>query len=194
MAGAHRNPLLTRHAQALDLFTQRVHDVHDDQWQTPTPCADWNVRDLVNHLTAEQLWVTPLVAEGSTVEALGDTLDGDVLGSDPVATWDDAAQGARATFGTPGALERTVHLSAGDTEAVRYCSEMVADLVVHTWDLARAVGSDERLPAELVNFSVRKVTPHAAMLEQSGLFAAPVPPPKDADIQTKLLCLLGRRP
>ncbi|WP_431041476.1 TIGR03086 family metal-binding protein [Streptomyces sp. P1-3] len=188
-----KNPLLTRHGEALDLFTDRVHAIRPDQWDAPTPCTEWSVRDLVNHLTAEQLWVPPLVRDGSTIEAQGDAFDGDVLGDDPVAAWDRAAAEARAAFRAPGAIERTVHLSYGETPASHYCAQMITDAVVHAWDLSRGIGADERLPAALVTFSVREITPYAADLEKSGLFAAPVEPPAGADVQTKLLALLGRR-
>ncbi|MEU6734236.1 TIGR03086 family metal-binding protein [Streptomyces physcomitrii] len=191
---ATRNPLLERHERALDLFTDRVRAVRPAQWQDPTPCEGWDVRDLVGHLTSEQLWVPPLVRDGATVESAGGALDGDVLGPDPLASWERAAEGAREAFRQPGALDRTVHLSYGDTEARHYCAEMVCDLVVHAWDLSRAVGAEERLPEALVDFVVRELTPRAADLARSGLFAAPVEPPPDADVQTKLLCLLGRRP
>ncbi|WP_189189841.1 TIGR03086 family metal-binding protein [Streptomyces albiflavescens] len=188
------NPLLTRHAEALDLFGDRVHAVRDDQWDAPTPCTDWSVRDLVNHLVSEQLWVPALVRDGAMIEAIGDTFDGDMLGRNPAASWDTAARSARDAFAGPGALDRRVHLSYGDTAATDYCTQMIADLVVHAWDLSRAIGADEQLPDDLVKFTVRAVTPYAAELEKSGMFAAPVEPPRGADMQTMLLCLLGRRP
>ncbi|MFC7303329.1 TIGR03086 family metal-binding protein [Streptomyces monticola] len=186
--------LLERHSQALDVFTGRVHQIGAGQWEAPTPCTDWTVHDLVNHLAAEQLWVPPLVRDGATMESVGERFDGDVLGPDPAGTWDTAAAASRAAFAEPGALDRTVQLSYGDTPAAHYCAQMVTDLVVHTWDLSRATGADERLPTDLVDFAVREVSPYAAELAKSGLFAAPVEPPPDADVQTKLLCLLGRRP
>ncbi|MDJ0462787.1 TIGR03086 family metal-binding protein [Streptomyces sp. H27-C3] len=186
------NPLLTRHAEVLALFTDRVHAVRQDQWQAPTPCTGWSVRDLVRHLTGEQLWVPELVTARRTVAEIGDTFAGDVLGENPVTVWDRAAAGARAAFAEPGALERRVGLSYGESTAAAYCSQMVADAVVHAWDLSRAIGADERLPEELVSFTVREFGPYSADLETTGLFDAPVEPPAGADAQTKLLALLGR--
>ncbi|SPF00078.1 TIGR03086 family metal-binding protein [Streptomyces sp. MA5143a] len=191
---AEPHPLLARHAEAQDLFGDRVHAVRDDQWGAATPCAEWTVRDLVNHLVSEQLWVPPLVRDSRMIEEVGDTFDGDLLGPDPAASWDTAARSAREAFAAPGALERTVHLSYGDTPATAYCAQMIADLVVHAWDLSRAIGADERLPEELVTFTTQEIAPYAGDLEKSGLFAAPVEPPAGADAQTALLCLLGRRP
>ncbi|MEU6125500.1 TIGR03086 family metal-binding protein [Streptomyces sp. NPDC047123] len=191
--GADRTSLLARHAEALDLFTDRVHAVGAGQWDDATPCTDWTVRDLVAHLTSEQLWVPPLVRDGATTESVGDAFDGDVLGPDPVTSWDTAAAASRAAFRAAGALDRTVRLSFGETSAAFYCGQMTTDLVVHAWDLSRAVGADEALPAGLVDFALGEVTPYAAELEKSGLFAPAVQPPPDADAQTELLNLLGRR-
>jgi uncharacterized protein (TIGR03086 family) len=185
--------LLARHGEALDLFGARVHAVRADQWDAPTPCTDWSVRDLVNHLTAEQLWVAPLVRERKTLDRIGDAFEGDVLGDDPVGAWDRAAAESRDAFLEKGALDRTVHLSSGPTQATAYCSQMVSDLVVHAWDLSRAIGADERLPEDLVDFTVREVSPYADSLAGSGLFAPRVTPPPDADEQTKLLAMVGRR-
>ncbi|MBH5337735.1 TIGR03086 family protein [Streptomyces pactum] len=187
------NTLLARYDEALEFFSDRVHAVRPGQWDAPTPCTEWSVRDLVNHLTVEQLWVPPLLLEGSTIEEQGDAFEGDVLGDDPVAAWDRAAGAARDAFHTTGALDRTVQLSYGETPARDYCSQMTADAVVHAWDLARGIGADERIPEELVAFTAREVAPYAGGLEQSGLFAAPVEPPPGADAQAELLALLGRR-
>ncbi|MET9800620.1 TIGR03086 family metal-binding protein [Streptomyces sp. NPDC006368] len=187
------NTLLARHAEALGLFGERVHMVRDDQWDAPTPCTEWSVRDLVNHLTGEQLWVVPLVHDGLTVAEVGDRFDGDVLGDDPAAVWDRAAEAAVRAFREDGALKRTVHLSYGETPAEDYCRQMVDDAIVHAWDLSRAIGAEERLPKSLVDFAVRDLAPQAADLSSSGLFAPPVKTPPNADAQTRLLAMVGRR-
>ncbi|MEV0598334.1 TIGR03086 family metal-binding protein [Streptomyces sp. NPDC050315] len=186
--------ILRRHGEAIELFGDRVHAVGKDQWDAATPCANWTVRDLVNHLTAEQLWVPRLVRDGATIEDVGEDFSGDVLGENPVATWDRAAVAAVAAFTEPGALDRRVHLSYGRTGAAAYCSQMTMDAVVHAWDLSRAVGASEELPKELVTAALREVEPYAAELSESGLFAPAIEPPPGADDQTRLLCLLGRRP
>ncbi|MGW7758122.1 TIGR03086 family metal-binding protein [Streptomyces violaceusniger] len=188
------NPLLARHGEALDLFTERVHAIRPNQWDDPTPCAEWTVRDLVNHLAVEQMWVPALVREGASVADQSNALEGDLLGDDPVATWDVVVAAARDAFREPGALDRMVELSYGESPATHYCAQMTADAAVHAWDLSRAIGAEERIPKPLVDFSVREVAPYAADLEESGLFAAPVEPPSGADAQARLLALLGREP
>jgi uncharacterized protein (TIGR03086 family) len=185
--------LLELHDRAFSEFNRRVHSITPSQWQAPTPCTDWTVRDLVNHLTAEQLWVPPLIG-GATVQEIGSRFDGDVLGVDPASAWDSAANASRAAFAEPGALDRIVHLSYGDHPAEHYLTEMIADLVIHAWDLARGIGGDTTLDPELVERVLAFSESHAAGLAASGLFAPPVQVPADADPQTRLIALHGRTP
>jgi uncharacterized protein (TIGR03086 family) len=185
--------LLELHDRAFSEFNRRVHAVAPSQWQDPTPCTDWTVRDLVNHLAAEQLWIPPLLG-GATVQAIGSRFDGDVLGDDPVSAWDSAATAARAAFAEPGALDRIVHLSYGDRSAEYYLTELVSDLAIHAWDLARGIGADDKLDPELVERVLASTEPQAAGLAASGLFDPPVPVPADADPQTRLIALYGRTP
>ncbi|MFJ3205507.1 TIGR03086 family metal-binding protein [Streptomyces sp. NPDC086989] len=185
--------LLEQHAEALRLFGARVRAVRDGQWDAPTPCTQWSVRDLVNHVTGEQLWIPPMVTEGRTVEEIGDAFSGDVLGEDPVGVWERAAAAAHAAFAAPGALDRTVRLSYGPARGRAYCAEQTADCIVHAWDLARGIGGDDRLPAGLVEFALQEVLPYADGLAASGMFAAPLDVPAGADAQTRLLALVGRQ-
>lgn len=188
----HEEKTLPQYATALAEFDRRVELIRPEQWHNPTPCTEWDVRALVNHLVTEQLWV-PLLLAGATVADVGDRFDGDRLGDDPVAAWKSAAAAAREAFAAPGALHRPVELSYGPRPADGYCQEMTLDLAVHAWDLARGIGADDHLDEELVQHVLRFVQPQADQLPGTGLFAAPVEVSDDADTQTSLLALLGRR-
>jgi len=183
--------LLELHGRAMEGFGRRVGAVCR-RWHQPTPCREWDVRDLVNHLVVEQLWVPSLLA-GKTVAEVGGRFDGDQLGKDPKAAWDAASEAALAAFAAPGALQRSVHLSYGEAPASSYCWEMTTDLLVHTWDLARGIGGNEELDPELVAVVYDRSAPHAATLHESGLFDPPVEVPPGADLQVRLLALFGRR-
>ena len=135
--------------RALVAFGEHVHRVRTDQWDLPSPCADWDIRDLVGHLVSESLWAPHLLA-GRTVNEAGDAFDGDLLGDDPVKAFDMAAAGAVLAAYDEGALTRTVHLSFGDVPGEEYITELFADALIHTWDLARAIGAPDRLDPELV--------------------------------------------
>jgi uncharacterized protein (TIGR03086 family) len=178
--------------RAADGFGRHVHATADGQWHDPTPCTDWDVRTLVNHVAVEQLWVPPLM-EGAKVSDVGSRLEGDQLGDDPVAAWDAAVKASIAAFGDTSALERTVSLSGGDKPAAEYCWEMTTDALIHSWDLARGIGADETLDAELVELVYERILPIAEHLHETGMFAPPVPVPDDAPLQTKLLALFGRK-
>ncbi|HEX2267532.1 MAG TPA: TIGR03086 family metal-binding protein [Actinomycetota bacterium] len=178
------------HRRAAGAFGARVQAVRDDQWTLPTPCAEWNVRDLVHHLVHENRWTAPLM-QGSTLEEVGDRFEGDLLGEDPKSAWqqsvDEAVKSVRAV-----PLNRTVHLSYGDVPARHYAFELATDHLIHAWDLARAIGADESLDQDLVELVYRKMKPREDALKVSGLFGTRVEPPEDADLQTRLLAVYGR--
>ena len=178
--------------RAAEGFGRHVHAVVDDQWHDATPDTEWDVRMLVNHVTVEQLWVPPL-ARGSTVADIGDRFDGDQLGDDPVAVWDAAVKESLGAFGAPGALDGAVSLSSGERPTAEYCWEMTTDALIHSWDLARGIGAGDVLDAELADLVYERTLPIAEHLQETGLFAPPVPVPDDASLQTKLLAIFGRR-
>ena len=97
------------HRRAVEEFGSRVAAVGDDQWELPTPCSDWNVRQLVNHLVYENRWTVPLIG-GSTIAEVGDRYEGDLLGDRPQAAWDESSAEAVRAVGADGALERVVDL------------------------------------------------------------------------------------
>lgn len=178
-------------ARAVSGFARTVHAVTPAQWTAPTPCSDWDVRALVEHVTVEQLWALPLLS-GATVEDVGDRFDGDVLGDDPVTHWDQAAAASVEAFGAADVAGGTVSLSRGPTPIADYLGEMTADALIHTWDLARAIGADESLDPELVEVVHEAFAPHADLLAASGLFDPPVAVSDDAPLQVRLLALTGR--
>jgi uncharacterized protein (TIGR03086 family) len=179
--------------KAAAVFTGLVHEVPADGWAAPTPCAQWSVRDLVAHLTREHLWVPDLLS-GRTVEEVGDAYEGDVLGDDPVAAWSAAVAESLSRWDRTGD-EVVVHLSSGPTRAGRYAEEMLLDLVVHGWDLARGLGVRARLNPAMVSHVLAYAEQNREELTSSAMFAAlaEVEPP-DGDPQARLLTLLGRSP
>ncbi|MGC5015312.1 TIGR03086 family metal-binding protein [Streptosporangium sp. DT93] len=178
------------YSRALDAFGALVHRVGPGQWENPTPCVDWDVRDLVNHVVGENLWAPELLAGRASAE-VGDAFDGDLLGDDPIKAFDTSAVAAVQAATAPGALEGVVRLPFGDVPGGEYVTELFADALIHTWDLARAIGADERLDPELVDAC-------------SAWFAAAEPghPPETSgaetgrspseDAQTRLLASWGR--
>lgn len=176
---------------ALREFDHRVRAITDDDWLRPTPCTEWSVHDLLNHLVAEQLWV-PSLLSGATMDEVGDRFDGDQLGPNPHAAWRAAAGTARGAWLEPDVLERTVHLSFGDAPASDYGWQMTLDLAVHGWDLAVAIGVNDEIADELAGVLLAEFEPQIRGWQGAGIFAPPLDPPQGASNQTRLLALLGR--
>lgn len=183
--------LVSLFIRSVDEFDRRVAAIGDDQWTNATPCSEWDVRALVNHVTSEAMWAPHLLA-GKTIEEAGDAFDGDVLGNDPQGAWSIAAKEEREAVQEDGVTERTVHLSRGPTPAQVYLGELFSDHVIHSWDLARGIGADETIDAELVDILYDLSAPMEDRLKASGVFGGKVEPPEDADTQTKLLAVFGR--
>ncbi|MEU0520469.1 TIGR03086 family metal-binding protein [Streptosporangium sp. NPDC006007] len=178
--------------RALDDFGALVHKIAPEQWHTPTPCVDWDVRSLVNHVVGENLWVPELLA-GRTTADVGDAFDGDLLGDDPLKAFDTSAVAAVQAAGENGALTRMVRLSFGDVPGGEYVTELFADALIHTWDLARAIGADERLDPELVGACAAWFAGTENDYRQAGVTGERRRVSSDTDAQTRLLASWGRR-
>ena len=172
--------------QAHVAFGERLRLVTD--WTRPTPDDEWDVGALVRHVIEEQQWV-PLLLAGRTVGEARSRLG--ALSDDLAAEWHRYSTAARLAWASvdPGAM---VDLSYDRVPADAYLREQASDVIVHTWDLARAVGADEALGDVLVEAAWTVFAPQKATLEASGLFASPVPVADDAPLQSRLLALTGR--
>jgi uncharacterized protein (TIGR03086 family) len=178
------------HRRAVAFFAARVADIEESQWHLPTPCSDWDVRALVRHLVYENLWTAELM-RGATLAQVGDRFEGDILGDDPKGAWTTAMLDALAAVRDVD-LDRDVDLSRGPTPARRYAFELFSDHLIHGWDLARAIGADERLDPDLVRVVYDTLKPFEEGLKATGLYGEKVEPPPGADLQTKLLAVTGR--
>jgi uncharacterized protein (TIGR03086 family) len=180
------------HGRAVEAFRSLVQQVSPEGWSAATPCAEWDVRALVNHVAGEELWTVPLL-EGRTIAEVGERFDGDVLGGSPTDAVDGAAKAAVAAFDEPGAAERTVHLSFGDTPAAEYGMQLVADHVVHGWDLAVATGADPHVDPELVTALTAWFAEREDLYRSAGAVSdRPTVPTRNA--QEELLVAFGRDP
>lgn len=171
-------------------FVQRARRIAPGQWSAPTPCAEWDVRALVNHVAGEYFWVPELLG-GKTVADVGDRLDGDLLGEDPVGRLSAARDLAVAALDAADVLDRTVHLSYGDVPAAEYAKQMTIDSTIHSWDLARATGGDEQLDEELVDLALTELQRTGEDWRSAGLFGAQTEA-VDGSTQARLLALTGR--
>ena len=180
------------YVRAMESAARFVSGVPKGAWHDPTPCTEWDLRVLVNHITFENLWAAELFP-GKTMAEVGDRLEGDLVGDDPIAAFNRSVEAATAAVSAPGAMEAVTHLSFGDTPGSEYARELFADMLIHGWDVAKASRQDAALDAALVDAGLPLAEEVAAMAGGSGAFAAPVAIPGDAPAQTRLLALVGRR-
>ncbi|MCB9380607.1 MAG: TIGR03086 family protein [Acidimicrobiaceae bacterium] len=178
------NEVIDRVTRLVQAFDSRVQAAPADAWGNQSPCDDWKARDVVVHV-------------GNNLQRLGATLSGGEpreIGADEdiVAAWNNA----RDTFlgALPGAdLSTTVPGPFGPMPAEQVIGRLVStDVLVHTWDLARAVGGDENLDAEAVAGAYSGLKPMDAMIRQPGVFGAKVEGGDGDDLQTEFLKFLGR--
>jgi uncharacterized protein (TIGR03086 family) len=141
--------LMDLHRRAVEHWVARVAAVRNEQWGDPTPCAEWSVRELVNHVVSEELWAAPLLG-GQTIEEVGNQFDGDVLGDDPQRRARTAADEAAAIVDAIVPGGGSVQLSYGEEDMGEYVRQLCADHLIHGWDLAAATGADRSMDPELV--------------------------------------------
>jgi uncharacterized protein (TIGR03086 family) len=167
-------------------FDQRVQAVAAGKWEAQSPCEEWKARDVVAHVVSNYR-STAAQATGRESNAMG-------ADEDPVQAWTDAYEHMQVLLKDPETLAKTVKGPAGPTPFEQMLGSLMAmDTHIHTWDLARAVGGDERLDPDVVHFARGMLEPIDAMIRQPGVFGPKLEPPAGADEQTQLLYFLGRR-
>lgn len=171
-------------------FSARVHRV-GDRWRAGTPCADWDVRELVRHVVEEERWAPPLLG-GATVAEVGDRFAGDQLGADPVGAVDEAADLAVVAVEWDDVPDRTVHLSFGDVPGQEYVMQLAADHLVHAWDLGQALGDDTALDADAVATVREWFVAVEPLYRQAGVIGPRVALHTGAGPQDELLAMFGR--
>lgn len=171
---------------ASDGFDGAVRKVRGDQWECQSPCEAWRVRDLVGHIVEGHRGVIANVRGGES-RPLGES-------EDPAEAWEQARAAMREITVDPQAMALEVDGPTGKMPAGEIIGRFVTmDLLVHTWDLARAIGADERLDEDSVRRSYEILKPMDAMIRQPGVFGPKLDPPASADPQTEFLYFLGRR-
>lgn len=178
--------------RALDAFEAVLAAVPSDRWLSPSPCEGWAAVDVAGHVTAGLL-VVELRAAGRPLPQ-DDPDWREVAGADPLASWREVRARMTAEL-TPAALDRRVPLAMGIEMTVReWIEQYPLELLVHTWDLARATGQTVVLPADLVDAALETAKAMAPRGREAGMLGAEVPVPGDADSQARLLALFGRDP
>ncbi len=161
-------------------------------WEAPTPCSEWDVRTLVNHVVGEDRWVPALLA-GRTIADVGESLSGDLLGDDPGAAWRSArATASAAAAATPA--DRPVTLSFGTVPVSEYLWQLAADHLLHGWDLAVAIGAGSPSDAGLIGSVSAWFAEREDDYRRAGAIGPPVPVAAGASTLNRLVARFGRSP
>ena len=169
-------------------FTERVEAVPPDRWDSPAPCDGWVARDVVRHLVE---WI-PGLFEAYAGRSMPIAVSVD---DDPAGAWRSVHDQLAAWLADPAVASEEIEPPPGPMTIETAIDMLITgDLLVHTWDLARATGLDEHLDAAEVHRMYEGMLPMDEALRQSGHFGPRVAVPDDADEQTKLLAFTGRRP
>lgn len=175
-----------RYARIAAGFGERLEQVGDDAWTTPSPCTDWTVRDLVAHVVAVHRHVVAGL-DASTPPA--PATDADLVHAWRGATADAIAALADPERASAPVTGRFAPMSLEDVIGRLLCN----DTLVHSWDLARSTGQDETLDPAGVTSSFEMLRPNDDAIRGPGSFGPKIEPPADADEQTRFLCFLGRQ-
>jgi len=176
-----------RHREIGQVFTDRVRGTRS--WDAPAPVAGWTARDVVRHLVE---WLPAFLAGGSSVRLpAGPSVD-----DDPSGAWQSHVDAVQALLDDPATAELTLsNPHIGQIPLDRAIDQFyTSDVFMHTWDLARATGQDDRLDPEFCAALLAGMEPMEEIIRSSGQYGPRVPVKDDADAQTKMLGFIGRDP
>ena len=194
--GHERLDALLRGARAADehrwvaqAFTDRVCGVPEGAWEHPAPCEGWVARDVVRHLVG---WFPELLRSGAAVELP----QGPSVDEDPAGAWAAQCESVQALLDDPTTVTKVLsnpHIGEVplDQAVDRFYT---ADVFMHTWDLARATGQDEHLDPGKCAQLLEGMRPLDEVLRESGQYGPRTEVPDGADVRTRLLAFIGRRP
>ena len=169
-----------------------VAGVRPEQLHDPTPCRDWDVRLLLNHIIGGN-YMFAEVARGGTAEATGEMED--YTRPNPGSNYLTSAESVLAAWSEPGVMQRRCRMPFGEIPAPAAVSIHFLDVVVHGWDLARATGQDTAIDADLaeeaLDISHGFLSPELRAL---GAFGPEIPAADDDPLHARLVAFMGRRP
>jgi uncharacterized protein (TIGR03086 family) len=183
--------LLQRTVDQVDRLTANL---TDDQLGAQTPCEEWKVRDLLNHITGGAEMFALSAELGSVPDSeVGRLMGGDNLGSDWRGAWSAASKKAVAVYGQPGVMDKMVTLPFGQMPAGVALSIAIFDVATHAADLATATGQkldDDELLEAALGMGKQMIGPD---LRVPGVFGPEQPCADDATPTEKLLAFAGRK-
>jgi uncharacterized protein (TIGR03086 family) len=176
-----------RYRRVAEDFTARVEAVPPDGWDQPSPCEGWAARDVVRHVAESSGRFL-----GRAGAELGEVPSAD---HDPVGCWHAARDAIQSALEDPAIAEVEYDTPMGRSTFEKTVGMFgVGDVLMHTWDLARATGQDDHLNPDEVHRLFTTMEPNDEMMRGNGAFGPKVEVPDSADEQTRLIAFSGRQP
>jgi uncharacterized protein (TIGR03086 family) len=171
-----------------------VAGVSPDQLSASTPCANFDVRTLLNHIVGGQL----LMARAAAGESTQGRDMPDVIGDDPTSAYEQSSTELVETFRNPDVLTRTIDLGGTEVSGEQALGIAIMEAVVHGWDLARATGQDATIDASLATGMLQTLRDGGFVENfrspEGDPFASEVTVDESASPGDKLVAYLGRTP
>lgn len=172
-------------------FAEVCGPIADADWSRPTPCVDWSLQGLVDHVVGGNRFTMQILGGATADAALADTMasfaDGGATSSDAVSSSTEMVD----AFEQSGVLDRVCHHVAGDLTGREVLRLRTQDLIVHTWDVGQSLGVDSTVPTELIEWGSRELADSGSLtVEHFGMEAT-----RPGDISTaesRYLAAFGR--
>ena len=165
-----------------------------DHLDAQTPCEEWTVRRLLDHLLAGQQLFAAAPSGAEVAPPSGPPPE--LVGDDPAAQYEEARKATAHAYAQPGVLEGMVKTPGGEMPAMQILGIAFCDQLIHGWDLAKATGQDSAMPPDLAEVSYQlldgRITDEARGPGKN--FMAAIPVADDASVQDRLLAYCGRDP
>lgn len=175
--------------KAVSRMAELVAKVQKEQLPRETPCSEWDVKSLLNHIIGGNHMFAS-AAKGSPTAAEGvDHTDGDIA-----AAFEESARALREAWSDPTKLGETVQLPFGEMSGAQALALHTMDKIVHAWDLATATNQDVEIPEELLQ-GLKGIVDQVPLddVRKTGVLGPAVPTPPGASLQEEILGKLGRK-
>jgi uncharacterized protein (TIGR03086 family) len=183
--------IVALYERALDQAGQIVAGVSPDQFGLPTPCSEWDVRTLLEHVVGGN-WNSAAIAEGTPPQRGG--TDG-LLGNNPAEAYQWSAEAAKRAWRAPGRLDRLYEMPMGTLPGHAVLSVRLLETITHGWDLARATGQVPAFDDDLVQAAMAVAHANLGGERPPGFpFAPAVEVGDDLPAIDRLAAFMGRQP
>jgi uncharacterized protein (TIGR03086 family) len=171
-----------------------VDDVQPDQWHAPTPCTDWDVRQLVNHVAFGSLLFARVArGERDAFPPSPEERAADHLGDDPAAAFKAALQQLLDAFEAPGFFDGTYVSPLGEIPGAGLVQMRLTEQLIHGWDLARATSQQPEFPEPIVDQVLARMRQQmSGVPRRPEIFHDEQPAPQGASSIDQLAAFVGR--